>query len=110
MDNVDFERLNSDLDYAFESLFDVVDTTKAWTKASTEDQVQLSEYMLKLDAVFGSLRQPYDQTVWNLRASGKLVKGVESVRVQPTGDKPGRKATERTAATVLAKRLAKRTK
>lgn len=106
----DFERLDSDLDFAFATLFDVVDTTKEWTKWSAEDQVKLSAFMLKLDAVFGSLRQPYDQTVWALKASGKLTKGVESVRVQPSGDKPGRKAEERTAESVLAKRLAKRSK
>jgi hypothetical protein len=104
---MDFDRLNEDLDYALESLFNVVDTTQEWTSWDNEDQVALSDYMEKLNAVFGILRQPYDSTVWKLSNNGQLPDGVKSVREQPTGDKPGRKAVERTAASVLAAKLGK---
>jgi hypothetical protein len=85
--------MNDELRNIFAALYPIV-VTESWKAHTEEDQQMLRSVIYTGKTVFETLRQKFDQTVWDGHEDGSVSVLIESVRAK--GDykngKPGRKA------------------
>jgi hypothetical protein len=93
------------LTVTIETLFPTVFGSE-WKTMSESDAIEFRNLLEAFVAGASMLREKFDADVWAEHATGKFT-NIKSVRAPRTGDKPGRKPAEVTAASLLAKRLKK---
>ena len=88
-----------------ETLFPIVFGSE-WKNMEAADSVNFRNLLEAFVTGANMLREKFDGDVWAEHALGNF-SNIDSIRKARTGDKPGKKPAEVTAASLLAKRLKK---
>ena len=100
------ENLEVAMTTSFADLFDSVFASD-WKAMELADAIAFRNTLEAYVAGANMLREKFDSDVWAGHSDGTVSIDIESIRKQRTGDAPGKKAVELTAAEKLAKRLSK---
>jgi hypothetical protein len=80
--------------------------SEGWKKLEIDDQVDFRTRLSAFVAVANKAREVFDKAVWKGHEDGTVSPDViKSVRVRPDGEKPGRKAVEKTMAQIIAESM-----
>lgn len=100
------ENLEVAMTTSFSDLFDGV-FAGDWKSMEVVDAIAFRDTLEAYVAGANMLREKFDADVWAGHSDGTVSVDIKSIRKQRTGDAPGKKAAELTAAEKLAKRLSK---